>query len=77
MAKTLEQLNRMFRDAEEVDRETFAEMRSNLLLISGEHYDRVTKKQQATCVRQIPKPLGRPSKVAFDQKPYAQGQTQL
>lgn len=44
MAKSLEDLNRIFRDAEEVDREIFAEMRSNLLLIAGEHYDKVNKK---------------------------------
>lgn len=44
MAKTLDDLNRIFRDAEEVDREIFAEMRSNLLLIAGEHYDKVNKK---------------------------------
>lgn len=44
MAKSLEDLNRIFRDAEEVDREIFAEMRSNLLLIAGEHYDKINKK---------------------------------
>lgn len=44
MAKTLDDLQRTFRDAEEVDRDIFAEMRSNLLLIAGEHYDKVNKK---------------------------------
>jgi hypothetical protein len=47
VTKTLDDLNRIFRDAEEVDRDIFAEMRSNLLLIAGEHYDKVNKKAAA------------------------------
>lgn len=34
------ELERLYTEAEEVDSEIFAEMRSNLLLISGEHYNR-------------------------------------
>lgn len=31
-------LNKLYREAEEADREVFAEMRSNVLLVAGEHY---------------------------------------
>lgn len=34
----LEELNEIYKDGEEVDKGVFAEMRSNLLLISGDHY---------------------------------------
>lgn len=37
-SRTISELNKIFSEAEEVDKELFAEMRSNLLLIAGEHY---------------------------------------
>lgn len=37
---SIEDLNSLYRDAETVDQEIFAEQRSNLLLVSGEHYNR-------------------------------------
>lgn len=37
---SIEDLNSLYRDAESVDQEIFAEQRSNLLLVSGEHYNR-------------------------------------
>lgn len=39
--KTITDLNRLYDKAEEVDREIFAEMRSNILLVAGEHYSKV------------------------------------
>jgi len=36
----LPDLERLFLDAEHIDKELFSEMRSNLLLIAGEHYNR-------------------------------------
>jgi len=41
---TIEQLNQFYRDDETCDDEIFSEMRSNLLLVSGNHY---TKKNQS------------------------------
>lgn len=38
--KSVEDLNSMFRKAEDADRELFAEMRSNILLVAGEHYSK-------------------------------------
>jgi len=38
--KSVEDLNSMFRKAEDADRTLFAEMRSNVLLASGEHYSK-------------------------------------
>lgn len=38
--KTIKELNKLHEDAEGVDREIFAEQRSNVLLVSGEHYTR-------------------------------------
>ena len=38
--KSVEDLNSMFQKAENCDRELFAEMRSNVLLVSGEHYSK-------------------------------------
>lgn len=35
-----EDLNALYRDADDCDKEIFAEMRSNLLLISGDHYNK-------------------------------------
>jgi hypothetical protein len=43
MAKTLDELNKLYTEAEEVDKELFAEQRSNLLLVAGEHYAKVNK----------------------------------
>lgn len=37
---TLSELELLYKDAKDVDKDIFAEMRSNLLLISGEHYQR-------------------------------------
>jgi len=37
---SLDDLNRLYSDGEGVDQEIFAEMRSNVLLYSGEHYNR-------------------------------------
>lgn len=39
---TIEELNRYYFDAEGVDQEVFAEQRSNILLYSGEHYNKRT-----------------------------------
>lgn len=36
----IQELNRIYQEAEEADRETFAEFRTNVLLIAGEHYNR-------------------------------------
>lgn len=33
-------LNRLYSEAEEADREVFAEMRSNILLVAGQHYEK-------------------------------------
>jgi len=40
MKHTLSDLNEMYRGAEQCDEEIFAEMRSNLLLVSGNHYSK-------------------------------------
>jgi hypothetical protein len=44
-ALKVEQLNQWADEAERIDREIFAEMRSNILLVSGEHWNRRTKDQ--------------------------------
>lgn len=36
----IQKLNSLYNDAEEVDRSIFAEMRSNILLVSGDHYSK-------------------------------------
>ena len=38
--KSVEDLNSLFQKSENCDRELFAEMRSNILLVSGEHYSK-------------------------------------
>ena len=38
--KTIEELNKCYREAELVDADIFAEQRSNILLVSGNHYNR-------------------------------------
>jgi len=38
--KSISDLNSMFQKSEDADRELFAEMRSNILLVSGEHYSK-------------------------------------
>lgn len=38
--KTVSDLNRIYQEAETVDKELFADMRSNVLLASGDHYSR-------------------------------------
>lgn len=47
-AKTVSDLNRLYDKAEEVDREIFAEMRSNVLLVSGDHYSKVNARIAST-----------------------------
>ena len=37
---TIEDLNKLYKEAEEIDKEVFADQRSNLQLVSGEHYNR-------------------------------------
>lgn len=39
-AKTIEDLNKCYKEAETCDSEIFAEQKSNLLLVAGEHYQR-------------------------------------
>jgi hypothetical protein len=46
---TAEDLDRQYSDAEQCDRDLFSEMRSNLLLISGEHYN----KKRSTMLKRI------------------------
>ncbi|MBX3017989.1 MAG: hypothetical protein KF767_08875 [Bdellovibrionaceae bacterium] len=41
--KTNEELNKLFQDAKTCDEELFAEQKSNLLLVSGDHYKRIEK----------------------------------
>ena len=36
----IEELNKLHDDAKSLDKESVAEMRSNILLISGEHYSK-------------------------------------
>lgn len=38
MSKALQDLNKMYTDGESVDKSLYAEMRSNVLLVGGEHY---------------------------------------
>lgn len=45
---TIEKLNRLYQDSERADKEVYAEMRSNMLLVAGDHY---TKKHNKTFVR--------------------------
>lgn len=40
----IEELNRVYSEAEDCDKKIFAEMRSNILLVSGEHYKRMSGK---------------------------------
>lgn len=40
----IEKLNQLYRDAENIDKEIFAEYRSNLLLVAGEHYTKNSNK---------------------------------
>ena len=44
IGKSVEDLNRMFTKAEDADRKLFAEMRSNILMVSGEHYSKKNNK---------------------------------
>ena len=48
---TVDKLNRIYRDAEEVDSSVFAEMRSNVLLVSGEHYSQKTRNDRPRSAR--------------------------
>jgi len=45
--KNVDELEKFYRDAEETDKELYAEMRSNILLISGQHYTRNVNKHFA------------------------------
>lgn len=47
LPKNLEELNRLYSDAESVDKELYAEMRSNVLLQAGEHYTKNVNKHFA------------------------------
>ena len=38
--KSVEDLNQLYEDATKIDEKTYAEMRSNLLLVAGEHYSK-------------------------------------
>lgn len=38
--KKIEELNQLYRDSEEVDKDLFAEQRSNVLLVAGDHYSK-------------------------------------
>lgn len=50
-----EKLNEMFRQAEEVDRETRAHMRSNIRLVAGEHFPNIKKRlDRSSAGRQLP-----------------------
>lgn len=49
--KSIEELNHLYTKAEQVDKGLFSEMRSNLLLIAGEHYSKNTKRDFITKLR--------------------------
>lgn len=52
MAKAnLGELNQLYTEADAVDREVFAEMRSNLLLVAGEHYSKSAHQNYRTHIR--------------------------
>jgi hypothetical protein len=40
----IEELNQLYKDSEEVDKDLFAEQRSNVLLVAGEHYSKAKGK---------------------------------
>lgn len=42
--KKIEDLEKLYREAEEVDQEVFAEQRTNIMLVSGEHYSKKNSK---------------------------------
>lgn len=44
MGKSIAELNRIFHEAETVDRDIFAEQRSNVQLVNGDHYNRQQSK---------------------------------
>jgi len=44
MNKTISDLNKMYTEGEDVDSKVWAEMRSNLLLVAGDHYAKQTNK---------------------------------
>lgn len=46
MTKTIQDLNELYDEADSIDREVFAEMRSNVLLVAGEHYSKRMVEQQ-------------------------------
>jgi hypothetical protein len=46
---TVEELNKIYNDADSADRDIFAEQRNNILMVAGEHYSKVNK--AATSVR--------------------------
>lgn len=51
----LAELDRIYSRAEEVDKDLFAEMRSNILLVAGEHYSKLNQRVSAQ-IRQSNKP---------------------
>lgn len=44
MSHTLEELNNLYNDAENCDKSIFNEMKSNILLVSGDHYKKVSSR---------------------------------
>jgi hypothetical protein len=48
---TLDDLRRNYQDSESADREIFAEQRSNILLVAGEHYNKKVLKQWGDRIR--------------------------
>lgn len=51
MSKTIEELNKLYTDGEEVDNKIWAEMRSNLLLVAGDHYSKSSSSKFTERVR--------------------------
>jgi len=51
LPKNKEDLNQLYHDAESVDKELYAEMRSNVLLQAGEHYSKTVVRSPAAHVR--------------------------
>lgn len=51
----LAELDRIYSRAEEVDKDLFAEMRSNILLVAGEHYSKINQRISSQ-IRQTNKP---------------------
>lgn len=50
---TNEELSRLYEDSKEVDQAIFAEMRSNILLVSGDHYNQAQRKKIMNSIRNV------------------------